>query len=75
MDNDKPTNCPHKPHIENILIDGFECERAGTAVKVCGVKGNPMHNIHLKNVVAEGGVSVETAYVDNLNMENVTFGR
>lgn len=75
VDNNKPMGSDTLPLVENILIDGFECEYAGSAVKVCGMKGNPMRNIHLKNVTADGGVSVETAHVVNLNMENVTFGR
>jgi len=61
--------------VENVLIDGFTCARAGTAVKIMGAEGHPMRNIYLKDVVADGGVSVETGHVVNLNMENVSFGK
>ena len=75
VDSYEPSDFPHMPKVENVLIDGFTCARAGTAVKIMGAEGHPMRNIYLKDVVADGGVSVETGHVVNLNMENVSFGK
>lgn len=61
------------PTVENVLVENFTCEHAGTVVKICGHKQSPMKNIHLKNVEAVGKTNVLTSYVEGLCMENVKF--
>jgi chorismate synthase len=62
-----------RPEILSGLVDGFTCEKSSVAVQIAGVDGFPMKSIHLKNVTAKAGVNVQTDFVENLCMENVTF--
>ena len=68
-----PKDFPTMPTVENVLVDGFTCEKSSVAVQIAGVDGFPMKSIHLKNVTAKAGVNVQTDFVENLCMENVTF--
>lgn len=74
VDDYKPGDFPHMPTIENILVDGFRCEKAGVAVQLEGCEGHPLRHVCLKDVSAHGGVNIRTAHVENLCMENVSFG-
>ena len=68
-----PKDFPTMPTVENVLVDGFTCEKSSVAVQIAGVDGFPMKSIHLKDFTAKAGVNVQTDFVENLCMENVTF--
>ena len=61
------------PVIENILVDGFHCEHAGTAVLLDGCEARPLRGIRLANVTASGDASIRASHVEDLGMENVSF--
>ncbi|MGN0778877.1 MAG: glycosyl hydrolase family 28 protein, partial [Aristaeellaceae bacterium] len=61
------------PIIENILVNGFRCTHAGTAIHLEGCRARPLHNIHLTNVVASGQTPLHVTHVQSLTMKNITF--
>ncbi len=69
----QPGDCVSLPQIENILVDGLQSEYAGTAIQLEGCQNQPLRNIHLRDVQVNGGVNIQTRYVQGLGMERVSF--
>ena len=61
------------PVIENILVDGFQCEHADTAVLLEGRPDRPLCSIRMANVTASGDESMHVRHMEKLEMENVFF--
>ncbi len=74
VDDYEPGDHPHMPVIENILVEDFRCEHAGTAIQLTGCAEQPLRRIVLKDVRAKGGVNLEVSHVQGLGMENVELG-
>ena len=64
---------PHMPTIRSILIEDMTCLSAGTGIKIDGVAGYPIRNVHLRRVNIRSGQNMLVREVDGLHMEDVTF--
>ena len=73
VDDYKPECVGHVPAIENILIDGFDCEKCSTGISINGLPGHPIRGAHIENARIFATENVKTANVENLCMNNVTF--
>lgn len=73
VDGNQEGDFPTMPQVRRILIDDVSIEQAKNGIQIDGVKGYPIRDVMLKNIVGHAEDNLILRYAQGLSMENVTF--